>query len=441
MKKWDWGEMFGEDFLIEIKNEERKYFGLEEIDSEWQTTVYYSKTNLWHKRLVVFWNGNAIVKVIDEEKRVLSDGRINYESHREFDTYLLTEDRELILPLTSRGKKKKVSYANVLAIMPFGCSFYFCIDSSHNSTRARICVNHPRNCQVLAIGEEDKISKIRNNQDFRGFLEEYIATCPDNYFDKVDRMKKSKHVTIKYRAGDIFRIEIDRFHYCYGIITGEVSKIRKWKEIPERHSLHSLMMVPIMVRYYNQLTTNPDLSIEELEEMPLSRVDICGDNDIIWGTHQIVGHKQLKESDLEFNLVCSKYINKNKHCTVFTQDSMIHDKLISMPEEYQLHIEWGTAVTALSSNQISEKLREFLKDYHSPHGGVSMGIYPDLLMTSEEVRMQRPAYKFNLLEDINREIRNELFSCLGLTEDATLNEFADKFGGLTKKEILEKINI
>ena len=35
-------------------------------------------------------------------------------------------------------------------------------------------------------------------------------------------------------------------------------------------------------------------------------------------------------------------------------------------------------------------------------------------------------------------MRMELFSCLGLEQNATFDEFAVRFGGLTKKEILAK---
>ena len=34
--KWNWNELFGNDYYIEIKNSERKYFGLNEIASNWE---------------------------------------------------------------------------------------------------------------------------------------------------------------------------------------------------------------------------------------------------------------------------------------------------------------------------------------------------------------------------------------------------------------------
>lgn len=428
--KWD--ELFGKEFYIEITNEERQYLGLDPIMKEWDTTQFYSKTNLWHKRTTVFWEENVIKKVIVEQKKVVSlDNQITYHSIQEDDTNLFTENREWLLPLTNRGKKKKITATNVLAVTPLGCTFHFHLDMYRGiSTSMAIC-NH-RNNQIIATGEYDKINKIRNDADFHEFMKYYMESCPKDYFERIERLKHSKHITVKYETGDIFRVEVDRFHYCYGLITGQIRRIQKWKELPPKHSLQSVLMVPIMVRYYDVRTTNPHLSVEELVQYPLGRVAICGDNDIIWGTHTIVGHKKLNEDDIEFNLVCCRIENLSQNVPVHTYDMFVSDGIVEYPESFNLYVEWGTAVTILPFEKISKKLQEYLKDYCSPHGGVSIGIYPNLLHENSF------EYKGNLLNDINKEMRMELFLCLGLDANATFDEFAMMFGGLTKKEILAK---
>jgi len=337
--KWSWNELFGNDYYIEIKNNERKYFGLDEISSNWEKSEFYSKTNICYKRTVVFWEKETIKKVIVEENRMSDDNVIRSRSYQEVDTIIETENREMILPLTSRGKKKKVSATNILAITPFGCQFYFALRSISEKPIAYLSASNPRNNQELAIGEEEKISKIFTPEDFRLFIEEYIKTCPDYYFDRIKRMRTEKHKTVKYKSGNIFRIEMDRFHYCYGLITGEVKKIQKWPELPERHSMRSVMMVPLMIRFFELVTTNGELKVADLKDIPLSRVEVYGDNDIIWGTHPIVDHKDLIVDDIEFNLICTKYLNEDKHSTVFTQDFLMKEHLVARPREYKLYIE------------------------------------------------------------------------------------------------------
>ncbi len=426
--KWD--DLFGTNFYFVITNEERRYLGLDPIEDTWDISQFYSKTNLWHKRTSVFWCGDRIKKVILEQKRV-SREEITYECITEYDTNLQTENREWLLPLTTRGKKKKITATNILAFDPQGCGFHFHLDTVKR-TSVGMSIYNSRNNKEIATGEWERIKKIRNDADFHEFMKYYMETCPADYFARVKALRESEHVTVKYKTGDIFRMELDRFHYGYGIVTGQVKEILKWKELPENHSLRTLMMVPIMVRCYDICTTNANLSVEELSDVPLGRVDICGDNDIIWGTHEIVGHKELQEEDIEFNLICTKIQDLTENETVHTYDFMIAEGITKYPNSFSLYVEWGTATTVLPFEQISDKLKEYLREYRSPHGGVSMGI------SSGSLQEDSYKNKYNLLNDVNKQMREELFRCLGLDRHADFDEFASKFGGVTKAEILEK---
>lgn len=100
--KWNWNELFGNDYYIEIKNSERKYFGLNEIASNWEKSEFYSKTNICYKKTVVFGEKDTIKKVIVEENCMTDDGMVHSRYYQEFDTVIETENREMILPLTTR---------------------------------------------------------------------------------------------------------------------------------------------------------------------------------------------------------------------------------------------------------------------------------------------------------------------------------------------------
>lgn len=367
------------------------------------------------------------------------DNVIHSRSYQEFDTTIVTENRDWILPLTARGKNKKVSATNILAITPFGCQFYFSLESISKQPRTYISVCNPRNNQKLAIGEEETIRKIVTPGEFRNFIEQYIKTCPEHYLERIERMRTEKHCTIKYQPGDIFRIELDRFNYCYGLGIGEIRKIQKWKELPKRHSMQKLMMAPLMIRFFEVITAHGDFKALDLKDIPLSRMYICGDNEIIWGTHPIVDHKELGTGDIEFHLICTKYFSEDEHCTVFTQDFLMKDQLIEMQKEYKLYVEWGTATTTLEYHQLSNRLKEYLEEYYCPHGGVSMRIYPGIMLTPDDKKIENYKYKYDLMEKHNQSLKEELFSCLGLNVNANFDDFAKKFGGLKKEEILEKI--
>ena len=149
-------------------------------------------------------------------------------------------------------------------------------------------------------------------------------------------------------------------------------------------------------------------------------------------------NKELTEEDLEFNFICTKIVTQSPHFTLFSQDMLMRHGI--MPKkEYTLYIEWGFAQTELEYDKLSDKLKAFLENYSSPHGGVGMGIHPTYAVPDEKIRQNNTLYRDNLLNPENRAFLNEIFACLGLDPDTDFDTFAVKFGGLTKSEILKRM--
>ena len=67
-----------------------------------------------------------------------------------------------------------------------------------------------------------------------------------------------------------------------------------------------------------------------------------------------------------------------------------------------------------------------------------MGIDPHSAVPDEK-RRQYYSYRKNLLNPENHEMLSEIFACLGLNTDTTFDQFAEKFGGLTRHEIISLI--
>jgi len=103
-------------------------------------------------------------------------------------------------------------------------------------------------------------------------------------------------------------------------------------------------------------------------------------------------------------------------------------------QEYSLYIEWGFTQAKLDYSQLSEKLKALLENYSSPHGGVSLSISPEF---AKEDECSSYLLKKNLLMPHNRDMLNEIFACLGIDADTDFDKFAEKFGGLKKKELLK----
>lgn len=124
MNAADWNEKFGSKPLIELTKEERKYLGLNDLAPDWETIIFCKKTNLWYTKCTAYFSGNTIVKVINEITQMGDDGTFYSKQLDEYDTRLETEDRKLLLPLTPRGKAKKITPLCTGGCYPLRVFFY-----------------------------------------------------------------------------------------------------------------------------------------------------------------------------------------------------------------------------------------------------------------------------------------------------------------------------
>lgn len=426
-------------YIINLTKEERKYLALEDIKPEYETITNFSKTHCINKRTTFFYKDNTIVKAIYEERSIGEDGKIYYETYKEFDTNLLTDNRKTLLPLTSRGRVKPVTPTNVMAIEPFGCIFDFMF-SLHD--KSNMFIWNARNSQQINISEWNKINAVKCENDFHEFMKWYISTCPPDYFEKINRIKNMKHQTVQFGAGDIFRCEYDRNNYCYGLILGKTREIEKWDITPKKHSFRNLMTQPIMIRMFDIVTSRKDMTAEELSNIPLRHLDICSDNDIIWGTYPVVDHKKLVPSDIEFHFVCTKIVTQSIHNTLFTDDMFFGDNHNKNNIQYNLYIEWGFAQTEILFSQITDELKDYMKDYYSPHGGVGYSIDCwNCEKTYTDIILQHPKHsiKNNLLLKENEDNLKMIFRCLGINENTSFDEFARLYGGITADEFIKRV--
>lgn len=427
MKPQEWDALFGTGYVINLTNEERRYFALDPVDPAWDTQSFHYESYKRYTRLTIFFSGSTIVKGIEEEIYREENGFRFEESITEYDTRLLTEDRQYILPLTERGKPKKLTATAVRGVAPFGCSFTVRMTRSdlRGERGGSLYLSNYRAEQTFPIGEREAAARIDSDADFHAFARHYMETCPPDYFDRLAAFRQFRRVTVKYRPGDVFRMAYDRTRYCYGVITGEVKQLRRMPEMPENSSFHHLMMVPIMVRLYGLVTERADLTPEELQAYPLGRVIVCGDNDIIWGTHPIIGHRTLTAEDIEFPLITGRWRLRIPGLTRRT-------------EKEDVPVEWGLCSTMIPWDSIPEELRQRLMDYETPHGGVMMGI-PTEYALPDEMCLGHCFFRDNLLNPHNDDFRAAILHLTGLPDGAGFDDFALRFGGLTRQEIADRI--
>ena len=410
---------------VSLTNEERRYLALNDLRPEWDSKTFFSVTYKWKKRTVLFFDGDNIVKVFYEEYVVEDDGSISQRRYREYDTCLATDDRKLLLPLTSRGRAKPLTPSNVMATPPFGCE----LDVLLQNTNSSIWAGNPRNGQVIAIGEKERVGKIQSDADFHKFMRHYVSTCPNDYFERIAEVRGMERQTVRFRAGDIFRCQLDREHYAYGVILGKTRALEKWTELPEEHSFRNLMTQPIIVRMYDFVATSAEMTAEQLSGAPLRAPMICSDADVLWGTHKIVDHKELEPDDILFPLNLSLRTTKN---------SPSERKSASI----SLRVEWGFASFETPWEKTSDALRELLARgaYYNTCAFLRIS-GDDCGKTLEEILRDSPraSIQNNLLLPENRDRFKLVMNRLGLPKDCSYDDFAKKFGGITRQKYIELI--
>lgn len=444
MKEQDWAAIFGDGYVVNLTNGERRCFALDPLDPSWDMQRFCYQSEQRCTRLTVFFSGATIVKVIDEEicvrpargrmgERVTlallkQNGSVRcMERYEEYDTELVTQERRLLLPLTGRGKPRALTASAIRSVEPFGCHLLVKMErrEQRGPRRCAIFLTNRRAAQKFPIGEREAIEAIDNDEDFHAFARQYMDTCPPDYFERLAAFRNAEKTTVKYRPGDVFRMAYDRTHWCYGLIVCDVKRLRSLPEMPARSTLHCLMQVPVIVRLYDLLTDRPDMTPEELRAYPLGRAFACADNEIIWGTHPVIGHRKLTAEDIELPLIVGAWRRRLL-------------RYEGTDEPVDIPVEWGLCSTVIPHERVPEDLQKHLEGYRTPHGGILIGIPPEYAVRDEGYR-SLPCYQNDLLNPHNDDLRGELLRLAGLPSDAGFDDFAAAFGGLTRQEIADRM--
>lgn len=376
-----------------LTNEERRYFGLEPILPDWERFTI-------KPGYVVYFDGDVIRKIISM-CTFSGKGWENFFDYIETDNEIHTRERQVVLPRTKRGKEKKLNYTSINSMIPTGCSVQINLRNPNNGSS--LYVRNVRNSISLPIVIPDDLDTLTQ---FREWLTGFMAACPADYFDKVERMKHTSHRTIKYFNGDIFRFEIDLEHYGFGLIMGQLRKMKKDGLLRDEHILNDTLGIPLLVRLYLLKTTDKDLPAEQIAAHPLGGTFLMMDNQVIWGAYEIVGNKTLEESDIDFPIQAGHSING--------QD----------PDHVRLC--WGPGII----------VRRGVRDFPEPlnqlmRHGCNFGVGSIDLEYSLE-RAQRMAGL--------HELEQSAFRYFDVPLDTTIDEFNRKHDGMTRAEYAEYAN-
>ncbi len=386
--------------LIELDDRLRYYYGLAPLNATWDKEVMYSVTHDCRKRTELYFEGDILKKMIFECRYEDVEGG----GYQEIDMEVATRNRQFVLPKTHRGREKKLTPSLLMTPTYMREQFYVSINEEGGRVNCYNCVND----QMLPLPAMCPTSP----EEFYALSESYIASCPEQYKDVIERFHKKERVTVKFTAGDIFRQQLTPTLYSYGLILGKVRQIEKWPELSPEHPFRHVMSQPILYRQYGIITENPDMTVEELQQIPLLDVKVAQDNDILWNTHPIVASKELVESDIDLGFAVNNKLKavvwgltvkfyEEDECGVFADETQRQIGLCYNGRDHSFHM---TCPVALSIQ---------LQD-----NGGNAGLVSKSETQSDVLKKRIAAY-------------------YGFRWETAQDEFAEKFGGITRSRYIE----
>lgn len=394
--------------IVELNDRYRHFYGLSPLDPKWDKEVRYSTLHDIHKRGIykrteLYYDGDTLKKYIYEERYTEKDKESENAFYEESDLDAQTDSRQMLLPKTSRGRAKPVN-PSLLRTPTYKLGHLY-IELGEGG--GYVASFNSSNDQSLPLPPGDILSYAH---DFVDYTEKYIASCPDNYESILDNFRTKKRVTVKFTAGDIFRVQLTPTLYTYCLIICKVRQLLKWQEVPKEHPLQRIMCQPIAFRQYAIITDNPNMTAEQLSNIPLLYTDFAQDNEILWETYPIVAHKQLTESDIDFGVMVS------------------HDRS---------YIMWNFAFYHLSDSDSTlkkavEEWQTIPRTEDMPYIDYNCSLGINIWMPGDEKGTIPTDTYFQHYD----KLKHIIIDYLELDESAPSDDFAKRFGGITRSDFI-----
>lgn len=229
-----------------------------------------------------YLDGNIIKKVIlffDVPERTM---------YREFQVdATLSDDGEMILPKTKKGKPRLFTSSNLLKCTPCGMSL--------NYGGGNLSITNDTSQQAYYNSAYDDVA-LDGFSAFERWLENWCEGSGEKEQLEIDEFANNKRIHQKYKEGDFFRFRIRRNLYGYGRILLDFSKMRK-----EKTPFWDIFMgKPLCVAVYHIATEHDDVKPAQLIGLPMLPSHMVMDNIFYYGECPIIANAPITEAEQDY---------------------------------------------------------------------------------------------------------------------------------------------
>ena len=268
--------------MYELTNEQRLCFGLPLVEETWEkVTVKPSPYDEF--TTVAYLDGSHVRKVILCAENVPADAM-----YSEFQVdAMLSDDRQMLLPKTSKGKEKLFSSSNLLKYTGIGMSLQY-------SRRTLSLVNLSSE-QTFYRSQYDGVI-LDGFESFKQWIEKWCKNTGIKEQAEIKKFAESKRIHQKFQEGDFFRFRINRSLYGYGRILIDFNQMRK-KNIP---FWDMFMGKPLCVAVYHIATERTDVTPTELQDLLTMPSQMIMDNVFHYSECCVIGNLPVKDDEQDY---------------------------------------------------------------------------------------------------------------------------------------------
>jgi hypothetical protein len=278
---------------FELTNNQRLYFGLEPIQPNWERVAL--KGDSYRPESILYFDGNVIKRHIVSTEKQYKECRYNDA----------TKEKTILLPVTGKGKEKKLTASVLESRQPEGV---YCVIE----TTGRILIgNH--NTQTTFYDTFWEQQNAAEPEPINILVEKFIQTSTENHLSEIAIFKKSKRRNISFRPGDFFAFKINRTEYGFGRVLLNIDALKNKNLIPKHHGLSFLMAKPILIKLYSFISITKHVNTDKLEKTAALPSDYMMDNLFFYGEYEIIGHKGLIDNDFDFPISYGRHISASRH--------------------------------------------------------------------------------------------------------------------------------
>lgn len=345
---------------IELKDEQRKYFGLTPVSRNWDRIEF-------PKGLVCYFDQNIIKKVVINNTEY-------FDYYSEFDTEIQTNERLKVIPVSGKGKEKTISLAVIADYRLKTVSLKLDIDRTAEGE-----VVHrfywEINKHVMELAENAPMFKQLTTLDQLPVItDQFIDSLPDNHLQRLEDFKKNppqKQKPVKFKRGDFFAVPVKHdlygkpTEYTFGRHLLNISDLRKKGLVNKQHHFNDLAAIVQLVTIYDFQSPTTDVDLNLIKASASIPPFYMMDDQLMRGNYPIIGNIPVEPDEIIFPMHYGSYVESARKGYYFGWGMIMVDQVKKIPfKDKDMDYDYrNNGVAFAASMYMLENLRNGLPPY------------------------------------------------------------------------------